>query len=256
MREIMDELKKNIHRVLNYDALDAAEKFTGARYEDNKETMALGFALHLSSTRLKRDMLKSMNDSYFGCPKGEFKMIVERFGFEEIFKLDFYSESSKKMESLNIMWYKGILLVYDTYIGNVNGGKAYFNYLVTSPYDVACNGHAFDHVSGGMDTKEEIWMNYKGFKLPDTFFCGWDHKADDRWVKFGDIDCRRGLIFHLTTMLQYGEFLEKWVRKPFLWILHHMDTKEEGYDYEAINKERISLFPKEIIEAISPKEEF
>lgn len=251
----MDDRSDKIHRILNYDALDAAETLLGTSYKEDPDAQALGFVLHLQGVQVKKNLLKSMNDSYYGCPKGEFKMIVERFGFKEIFKLNFHSESSNQIESLNVMWHKGILLVYDTYAGNINAGKAYFNYLVTSPYDVAYKGHAFDHLSGSMDTKDEIWMDTRKSRFPDTFFCGWDHKADTRWVKFGDLDCRQGLIFQLNTMLKYGEFLEKWIRRPFLWILHHMDTKDEKYDYEAINKERISLFPQEIIEAISPKED-
>ena len=30
-------------------------------------------------------------------------------------------------------------------------------------------------------------------------------------------------------------FLKKWKEQPFLWLLHHGDTKDEKYDYNAVS---------------------
>jgi hypothetical protein len=57
----------------------------------------------------------------------------------------------------------------------------------------------------------------------------------------------------IDKLKRNGEFLPKWVERPFLWLLHHGDTQGE-YDYDEINEERISKLPKHVIDAITPEE--
>ena len=44
-------------------------------------------------------------------------------------------------------------------------------------------------------------------------------------------------------MIENGVFLKEWKKQPFLWLLHHGDTKVEGYNYEEINQKRLNLLP-------------
>jgi hypothetical protein len=44
--------------------------------------------------------------------------------------------------------------------------------------------------------------------------------------------------------------MKKWIRQPFLWLLHYGDTKVAGYDFDEINQQRIAMFPTEVQEAI------
>lgn len=70
------------------------------------------------------------------------------------------------------------------------------------------------------------------------------------YIWSGDHDCREGLKHNISKMVNNGKFLKKWKKQPFLWLLHYMDTENDNYDYEAINKERIAKLPKDVQELI------
>jgi len=250
-----NELNTKIRRILSYDAMQEAERFTGKDSSTSEETMNLGLLLHLRSVKTKRNLLKTLNDTFVGISKGEYKMRVSDFGFKELLRLDFFSLSSKEVESFYIMWKDGILMCYDTFMGKINSAHIYFNYLQHFNLKTIFDSGVLDHVSGSWRHHENVWLS-DHFREQYGFYYGWNKNADDRFVKIGSLDCREGLLFHIKNMLEYGEFLQTWIERPFLWLLHHMDTKNPNYDYNKINKERISLLPKEVINAISPKEDF
>ena len=54
----------------------------------------------------------------------------------------------------------------------------------------------------------------------------------------------------MERMEAAGEFLPTWIKPSFLWLLHYMDTKKEGYSYDAINAERIAMLPPHVQSAI------
>jgi hypothetical protein len=58
------------------------------------------------------------------------------------------------------------------------------------------------------------------------------------------------LIFNLENLFANGEFVNPWPALPFMWLLHHGDTKIEGYDYKAITDERIALLPENVLEGM------
>jgi hypothetical protein len=126
-------------------------------------------------------------------------------------------------EQWSIYWRDGILLFLDSFRGNLNSGHAYFNYRL-NPGSRSLTGY-----SGGFTLTPE----------------------GDR-VAYGSIDIREGLRHRLTTMEENGEFLSQWVERPFLWLLHHSDTKVPGYDHEAITKQRISLLSQDVQDAVTP----
>jgi len=69
----------------------------------------------------------------------------------------------------------------------------------------------------------------------------------------GGGDCREALKYNIEQLELNGSFVKPWVERPFLWLLHYMDTKVEGYRYEKINAERIAMLPEEVrVAAISP----
>ena len=46
-----------------------------------------------------------------------------------------------------------------------------------------------------------------------------------------------------------------WKERPWLWLLNYMDSKEEGYDYNAINEQRIAALPTGVRVMRGPKDD-
>lgn len=59
-----------------------------------------------------------------------------------------------------------------------------------------------------------------------------------------------GFKHRLDNYRDTGIFMKKWIKQPFLWLLHYGDTKVAGYDFDEINQQRIAMFPTEVQEAI------
>jgi hypothetical protein len=218
--------KGQIDKLLATDALDIAEKITGESiHDDNSAATALGMGLHMLLNAEKRELLKETNDTYFSMLVGEFCAVLIMNGFTKVLDIPFvgtgYGNGKDIDENLYFFWNKdkSILVTFDTFAGrSVNGAKAYFNWreYEGQRHDMPING-------GG---------RYNGFMGES-------------------IDAREGFIRYIERMEMGGEFLKKWESDPFLWLLHYMDTKDAGYDYKAINKERIKLLPAEVRVAIN-----
>lgn len=99
------------------------------------------------------------------------------------------------------------------------------------------------------------WENYDEYR--DAF---------DRWrmrvkeyirvnelvsVWSGHHDCREAIKFNISELNKNGSFVKKWIEKPFLWLLHYMDTKDENYDHEKITLDRLKKLPKHVLEAMN-----
>ena len=48
------------------------------------------------------------------------------------------------------------------------------------------------------------------------------------------------LYRHIGKLEKAGEVLPVWEAEPFLWLLHHTESKAEDYDYKAITDDVIS----------------
>lgn len=159
---------------------------------------------------------------------------------------------------------------------SINGGHIYFNW---SPNDGKSN--SISGFSGGYiwpnDMRfatmyDENWneidqntldvpkhVRYSEFDYDFVKMKEYDDSIDlalskykYRLVKYGDIDCREAAKMALTEMAQHGKFLQKWKKQPFMWLLHHGDTKDDNYDHEKITAERIAMLPDYVRDAITP----
>lgn len=142
----------------------------------------------------------------------EFFEILADMGFREVLKLAIEDTP----DHFHVFWKAGLLVALDTYMGSVNSGNCYFNYR--GPV-VAISGRSGSHAL-----------------IQNTDQCVWR----------GDIDIRRALRHNLDAMARDGEFLEEWIEQPFLWLLHYMDTRVEGYDHNEITAERIAMLPEDV----------
>ena len=160
----------------------------------------------------------------------EFLQIVKKVGFEEALKVDFKGREDID-ETLYIYWdaKRGILLCFDTYgDSGVNGGDFYYNWI---PKDRQV---AHKYTSGGVFEKH-----------------------NDKVVWVGSHDCRTDVDINIRNLEENGEFVVPWVSRPFLWLLHYMDTEKYGGDekYKEANKRRIAMLPVDVQVAIRGNEE-
>ena len=214
--------KGRMDRLLAADALDMAEKITGNSYQEDEGTGFLGMALHMKLGEEKRKLLKEANDTCYGMKIGEFSAILIMNEFEKVLTIPFMGTGygdEPVQEYLYFFWNKekSILVRFDTFGGSVNSSTAYFNW-----YEYEGQSHYMPINGGGKDKR----------------FLG------------TSIDTREGFIRYIERMEMAGEFLKEWIENPFLWLLHYMDTKEEGYDYKAINAERIIQLPGDVLDAM------
>ena len=216
----------SIAEALSFDSLAEAERITGTSYKDDEGTAFLGMFLAMEQSSQKARLLQGSNDTCNHNNLAQNVQVIESLGFRLLESGTFLSEgifSEDREEQWFIYWRDGILLFLDSFSGNLNSGQAYFNYRFRSEY------RNLTGYSGGFTLTPE------GYR-----------------VAYGSIDIREGLRHRLTTMEENGEFLSQWVERPFLWLLHHQDTKTPGYDFDVINEQRISLLPQDVQGAITP----
>lgn len=165
----------------------------------------------------------------------DYLRIVESIGFKSILIEPFINEDGIE-ERLHIMWNENhsILLVFDTYTWGDDGSWAKAGESVPPP---SINGGHFYY----------NWIPNADCKTHCTSSGGY---VDDH-VWSGDHDCREAIKFNIGRLLENGRFVKEWKEAPFLWLLHYMDTKKEGYDYKKINKERLSKLPEQVLKAMN-----
>ena len=219
--------EKNKNLLLEFDAFDAAEKLTGMSYKESEATSAIGMGLFIGANNLKTRMLSSLDDTHNSTTLTEYLRIAKEEGFEIVLEVPFAGHDQKQ-EKLFVLFNKadGILLCFDTYGGNkVNGGHFYYNWAPNGSWREA---HQFTS-SGGF------------------------REIDGHLIWSGDHNCREALRAHLAGLRDHGKFVTPWKVQPFIWLLHYMDTKDEGYDYQAINESRIAQFADEVKKAVRPE---
>lgn len=212
-----------IGNLLKFDPVDFVEKnFDG----EGVDRLALGLAMGKGAA--VQDLMKELEDSYNSMSVEDYLRVVQMEGFEPIFTHHFANSKGDGMETMYIMYKKsdGILLVFDTYYGNVNGGNFYYNWI---PKDDSCLKYTSSYSSIDID----------GFLLIAGYH-----------------DCREAIRFKIRMLKEHGEFLQNWVKRPFLWLLCHGDKDEDGkcLPHEEINEKRISVLPEGIRKAITPEE--
>jgi hypothetical protein len=213
-----DELLK---KLLNYDALDNAERITGKSYKEDPLTETIGFIDHVRSCAEKRETLELLDDTTFSNTLERYTRILREEGFEQVLCLPFTGRDEKP-ETFQVWFHPdGLLLKFDTYgSGSINGGNFYFQIRLNS-------------------NSARIGMR-----------CSSQMSRVDESAMIGDFDCREALRFHIRQLRSAGTLLAQWVEKPWLWLLHYMDTEDPNYNHKAITAERVALLPEHVRKAI------
>lgn len=228
-----------IRTLLEFDPLELAEKITGNNYKEDEETAFIGLGVHLAHADNKNAMLTAMDDTAFGNNSLErFLRIAFDIGFKVALELPFKGgEGENEKFYVLIHRVKGILLIFDTYGGDrANGGKYYYCYRPDKGKDSEIS-HLLSSRSweSEIDPKWRINIKYNGevSRLPEDAFI------------MGSNDCREAMRYTISGLSMVGKFLSPWpMPQRFLWLLHYMDTKDENYDYETINRQRIEMLPQ------------
>jgi hypothetical protein len=218
----------SLPEILKFDVIGEVEQATGRRVTTEPDVtglMALSFSI--DAAQRKRELLSEACDTYMGMQMGDYRAIIEAYGFELVLETPFLGHFSDERHYV-YAHRDGLLLSVDTYQGErVNGGKVYYAWQTTP------------------DVKDRHSLTSSGGWIDKGVFTLW----------LGDHDCREAIIFNLDALRAAGKFVTPWPRQPFLWLLHYMDTKTPNYDYEAITAARIALLPEWVRQMICPEDQ-
>jgi hypothetical protein len=211
-------MNKELDAVLNFDGLAAAENFTGKSYKDDDITSTIGWVLSVSNNQQKNAMLENLGDTSFSRDMPWMRAFLIAQGFDLIHTHSFNGYDDTVPETVEFFWNpEGILFKLESHrTTRMNTCHAYFNW---KPND------------------ERSWPR----GLSGGFYDG---------VFVGDLDAREAFAYRINQMRGDGQFLPVWHKRPFLWLLSYDDSKVTGYDYNAINAERIAQFPQHVQDAI------
>ena len=208
----------DLEQLLTFDPLHFAEQVTGQSYKEDKDTMAIGLALHLSHGDAKRAALEAADDTHYSTRFADTLRIYQSEGFEIV--LDDTFPGHQGDDRLVILWNAGMLAVIESYGSATNQNTVYLNWRVPEVSHMGMSGH----------------------------YAAKDITPDLIWV--GDKDLRDGTRHYLHRLRAEGQILPQWVEQPFLWLLTYRDDDVEGYDYKAINAERLSRLPEHVRKAV------
>jgi len=205
---------KQVADALRFDALDTAEKLMGGSiHVDDPLTMAVGIGLMQANAAAKERMLTDRGDTTFSNKLDRYCEIVEAYGFEQVLCLPFENDRGEPEQMFVYATRDGLLLRFDTYNAlHVNAASVYYNWRYSA------YAPKWECTSSGHGTEDGVWV--------------------------GNHDAREALLFNMDRLKARGELLSPWIEQPFLWLLHYMDTKSKGYDYNAINGARIAMLPE------------
>lgn len=247
-----------IKNAISYDPLQEAENLvkdlTGksVSYKDDELVASIGLLNQIDNVKRKEFLALATNDT-LGRDLKEYLSVIDSLGFQLMLELDVKSEDQNNKFFI-FAAKDGLVLTFDTYWNNksINGGNLYFNCV--SNRDMLVNIRS----SGSIDAYDE--KTNKVLNIDNEEYS--KHVANNGLLlKSGSIDCREFVRYNVEH-LRKSKLLKKWVKIPFIWLLHHMDTKcpkcyrdtepysghkcwcdpvTPKYDYDAINLERIVL---------------
>lgn len=216
MSKTPEHLKAQIKSAMEFDPIQTARQMQAAGIvSDKKGEIPFMMLLSMSHNKKQEKLLKEANDSFWGMSYDAFLNLAYSMGFMPIYTFDFKTKWEHKKDKAVYMWHEsGVLLTAESFGQNLNMSRIYFN-------SKKCPSMG----SSGSVTEKGIFVR--------------------------DIDVREGLRQAMEDL--EGHLLKKWVECPHLWLLTHGDTENKSFDSKAINKERLSHFPKEIQKAINYK---
>jgi len=184
---------EDMHKVLDFDALDTAEKLTGKSVEESESTKSLSLKMHFFGGRMTREMLTARDDTHYSISYENAERIIKDIGFEDVLVIPFTGRYAE--ESFRIMYRNGILLTFESYSHThetrVNTIVMYFCWR-------AHNQSRLNHFSGSI--RDGIHRGY--------------------------LDGREALRLRISNLDNLGELVpwDEEMHRP--WLIHYMDLKD------------------------------
>lgn len=224
--------------ILNFDALNTAEKITGKSYKEDKETELLGIALHIGHAEDKKARLMESCDSYFSQPLENYLSIVYELGFQIAYTEEIPPKKDEdRLSDAYFIFYHpdGIILEFDSYWGmkSINGGRFFYNWRPNLP-----KSNNFRVLSSGT-------------------YAVYDDETNN-YIWSGNHDCREAIKYNIEKLREHGTFVTPWVDCPIHWFSHYGDRVDnddflaKGDMYRKLSKPRIEAFPSEVKELFGP----
>ncbi|HPX45467.1 MAG TPA: hypothetical protein PK626_03680 [Bacteroidales bacterium] len=213
MIKIQEEDFMTIDEMLN---IDVGEKLKDLNIDPEDRSLFHSALRREIALRLSYE-LEERGDVYLGMKTRDYILALKRFGFKEIYSLNFKSQISKRKETFYVLWHDelGILLECDSGdnrgLGNcIVGGNFYYNIK------------ALDRnlLSNYMET---------GFFTEDDILIG-KHNAE------------LAVIYKIQSLQKFGDFVKPWVDKSLLMLVHHGDFNEK-LTVEEITENRLNILP-------------
>lgn len=238
----MKKNREKLDELLNFDSLKEAEKISGKSYKKDVDTGKLGLGLMWANSEIKNVLLDKLGDSKFSNDAESYLEIVQSIGFEIVLQESFQRDDI--VDQFYILWNDeySILMKFDTFTWGDDGSWAKAGKEVPPP-SVSSSTIYYNW-------KPTDWE--KSFHLTSSGGMRKDENDEKVWV--GDNSGVEAIKHKVSGLVDNGTFLKKWIERPFLWLLNSADSDVEGYDYDAINEERIAKLPKHVRDAITPKE--
>ena len=253
---------KKLDEMLNFDPLHTAEKIVG---EQNDISNSIGMNLMLQNNLKKKEILNELGDSTFSCTIEKYFDIIINFGFEQIYEEVILKCKDDLNDDVNetfyVFWHRelNILLNVDTYRGNVNGSKFYYNWFVkfNKKHGSTSSGcflkedrlcvH-FDENQNKLNEKEIIEYPVSeetkkhNKNLFDTTYGVW----------IGYHDGREAILHNINKLNENGEFLNTWIESDY--SCNHSRDYDKNVQTEDVSLKRMERFPEEVKERINYKQ--
>lgn len=238
----MREKEAGISRLegmLIFDPIQFVEDVSGKSVDGDDQLGMAALGVAIQHNKVKNSELERQDDTKLSNDLDRYLRIIGELGFIEVLKVSFSSPHDAGMaETFYIFLHpeKAILLEFDTYQGiRVNGGKFYYCWKESSK----------DYPRGILSSYSLESISDPNWRKDSKFN---DSSPEDLYVQ-GNHDCREAIRYHMSNLGRYGTFINPWPaevegRERFLWLLHHGDTRVDGYDYKTITKERIAMMPE------------
>lgn len=207
--------KNMIDNALNFDVIEAAENMSGKSVEYfNEDEITALVAMNFLTSKIKKQRLMIVNDTYFHIPWNDFLQLLRKNGFKNGLTYNFEDTNNKDRKEEAILYYRedGLVIWAESYSNKtcINSGNLYGELLID----------------------EETFNDRDMPNCSETFF---DHNK----IAFS-YDVREGLFNAIRHLKECGEFIPVWQEKrKFLWFLDFTETNILNYDYKKITMEKI-----------------
>jgi len=177
---------------------------------------------------LKACVLAERGDVYRGMKISDYLLTLKRFGFKEIYSLNFQSKLSNQEETFYVLWHDefGILLECESF--QIKNGCKY----------MSCGNFYYNIKS----LDNDLLKNYMETGMFKNDILIGKHRAYE------------AVILNIENLRIFGDFIKPWKDSSLIMLVHHGDFYENEHKKEIkeITKNRFKSLPEYVQKMINP----